>query len=431
MNKRIPITLITGYLGSGKTTLLNQVLKNQKGYKVAVIVNDIGEINIDAELIERGGEVTLAEDNLVALSNGCICCSLKTDLMKQIVQLVKQKRFDYIVIEASGICEPLSIVQTIAMLDGTVEDERLPNICRLDNVVTVVDARRLVDEFLGGRSLIKENIKEDDIESLVIQQIEFCNTIILNKVSDVTEAEKREILSIIRQLQPEAEIIETDYARVEVSKVLNTEKFSLEKVESSSGWKKAFLEKENQEEVYGHVYDDDHSHENEHLHEKDHSHEHEHLHEKDHSHEHESEHEEHAHQHRHHHHHHNGETDEYGISTFLYYTRRPFIYEKFEEWINSKWPANIIRSKGMVWFSDEWDNAHIFEQAGKQVNLTPAGLWAAAATKEELEAAMKKYPTIKENWDKTYGDRMIKLVFIGKNMDKEKICKELDACLDN
>ena len=395
MNKRIPITLITGYLGSGKTTLLNQVLKNQKGYKVAVIVNDIGEINIDAELIERGGEVALAEDNLVALSNGCICCSLKTDLMKQIVQLVKQRRFDYIVIEASGICEPLSIVQTIAMLDGTVEDERLPNICRLDNVVTVVDARRLVDEFLGGRSLIKENIEEDDIESLVIQQIEFCNTIILNKVSDVTEAEKREILSIIRQLQPEAEIIETDYARVEVSKVLNTEKFSLDKVDSSSGWKKAFLE------------------------------------EKDHSHEHESQQEEHTHQHRHHHHHHNGETDEYGISTFLYYTRRPFIYEKFEEWINSKWPANIIRSKGMVWFSDEWDNAHIFEQAGKQVNLTPAGLWAAAATKEELEAAMKKYPTIKENWDKNYGDRMIKLVFIGKNMDKEKICKELDACLDN
>ncbi len=395
MNKRIPITLITGYLGSGKTTLLNQVLKNQKGYKVAVIVNDIGEINIDAELIERGGEVTLAEDNLVALSNGCICCSLKTDLMKQIVQLVKQRRFDYIVIEASGICEPLSIVQTIAMLDGTVEDERLPNICRLDNVVTVVDARRLVDEFLSGRSLIKENIEEDDIESLVIQQIEFCNTIILNKVSDVTEAEKREILSIIRQLQPEAEIIETDYARVEVSKVLNTEKFSLDKVESSSGWKKAFLKV------------------------------------KDHSHEHESQQEEHTHQHRHHHHHHNGETDEYGISTFLYYTRRPFIYEKFEEWINSKWPANIIRSKGMVWFSDEWDNAHIFEQAGKQVNLTPAGLWAAAATKEELEAAMKKYPTIKENWDKTYGDRMIKLVFIGKNMDKERICKELDACLDN
>jgi G3E family GTPase len=315
--------------------------------------------------------------------------------MKQIVQLVKQGRFDYIVIEASGICEPLSIVQTIAMLDGTVEDERLPNICRLDNVVTVVDARRLVDEFLGGKSLIKEDIEEDDIESLVIQQIEFCNTIILNKVSDVTEAEKREILSIIRQLQPEAEIIETDYARVEVSKVLNTEKFSLDKVENSSGWKKAFLE------------------------------------EKDHSHEHESQQEEHTHQHRHHHHHHNGETDEYGISTFLYYTRRPFMYEKFEEWINSKWPANIIRSKGMVWFSDEWDNAHIFEQAGKQVNLTPAGLWAAAATKEELEAAMKKYPTIKENWDKNYGDRMIKLVFIGKNMDKERICKELDACLDN
>lgn len=424
MNKRIPITLITGYLGSGKTTLLNQVLKNQKGYKVAVIVNDIGEINIDAELIERGGEVTLAEDNLVALSNGCICCSLKTDLMKQIVQLVKQGRFDYIVIEASGICEPLSIVQTIAMLDGTVEDERLPKICRLDNVVTVVDARRLVDEFLGGKSLIKEDIEEDDIESLVIQQIEFCNTIILNKVSDVTEAEKREILSIIRQLQPEAEIIETDYARVEVSKVLNTEKFDLDKVESSSGWKKAFLKEEDQEEDYGHAHEDEQEHLHEHSHEQSH-------HQEKHSHEHESRHEEHTHEHRHHHHHHDGETDEYGISTFLYYTRRPFQYEKFEAWINGTWPSNVIRSKGMVWFSDEWDNAHIFEQAGKQVNLTPAGLWAAAATKEELEAAMKKYPAIKENWDKTYGDRMIKLVFIGKNMDKEKICKELDTCLDN
>ena len=427
MDNRMPITLLTGYLGSGKTSLINHVLSNQENYKVAVIVNDIGEVNIDAELLERNGKITQADDSLVALTNGCICCSLKVDLIKQIAGLIKENIFDYILIEASGVCEPFPIVQSIAMIDGTIEDEKLPNICRLDNVVSVVDAKRLVDEFLGGESLIREGIDEDDIESLIIQQIEFCNTIVLNKVSSITEKERKEVLAVVRKLQPEAKIIETDYAKVEVSDILNSHAFNLDKVETSSGWKKLFLENPEEDDSDTHHGNNKETnvcqcHEN---HQKEgcececSCHEHDHH-----------EHDHHGHHHHDHHHAYSGETDEYGISNFPYYVRRPFNYKKFEAWIDTKWRKDIIRTKGLVWFSDEREDAQVFEQAGKQFDITNAGNWVAALSKKKQDEIRIKNPKIFDNWDEEYGDRMIKLVFIGRNLDKDSICKELDKCLD-
>ncbi|MFT4145840.1 MAG: GTP-binding protein [Mobilitalea sp.] len=432
MDNRMPITLLTGFLGSGKTSLINHVLSNQENYKVAVIVNDIGEVNIDAELLERNGKVTQADDSLIALSNGCICCSLKVDLIKQIVQLIDENSFDYILIEASGVCEPLPIIQSIAMLDGTMDKEKLPNICRLDNVVSVVDAKRMVDEFLEGKALIREDIEEDDVESLIIQQIEFCNTIILNKVSSITEEEKKEVLAIVRKLQPEARIIETDYGKVEVSDILNSYAFNLEEVETSPGWMKLFIK-----EI------DENEHQHEHHHEEHHHHEHHdgcqckdnHQEEGCCHHHQEEEHEggdHHEHHHHHDHHHgYNGETDEYGIGNFLYYVRRPFNPQKFEYWVNTRWRKGILRCKGLLWYSDERNEVQVFEQAGKQFDITTTGCWIAAYSNEMQEELRLVNPKRFDNWDEKYGDRMIKLVFIGKNLDKDSICKELDECLDN
>lgn len=372
-NKIIPITVLTGYLGAGKTTLINHVLNNQEGYKVAVIVNDIGEINIDADLIGNGGLVKEEDSSLVPLQNGCICCTLKVDLMQQIVDIVKTKKFDYILIEASGVCEPLPIAQTITVLSEQTQSYGLPKICRLDNVVTVVDSLRLRDEFNCGDSLVKEEIEDEDIENLLIQQIEFCNKIILNKVDDISEDELNKVKTIIRRLQPKAEIIETNYGKVDVSKILNTNSFNFEEASMSAGWIEELNRTDNEEEE-------------------------------------------------------EGETEEYGIGIFVYYRREPFSRTKFDNFA-VKFPENIIRCKGVLWFSDEPESSYVFEQSGKQVQAYCAGEWVASFSKEEQEEIIAQNPDVLSSWDPKYGDRVIKLVFIGQKMDKEGIIAKLDECL--
>lgn len=418
MSKIIPITVLTGYLGAGKTTLINHVLNNQEGYKVAVIVNDIGEVNIDAELIQKGGVVKEEDSNLVPLSNGCICCTLKVDLMKQIGELVKTGKFDYILIEASGICEPLPIAQTITVLEEQTKAHNLPITCRLDNVVTVVDAARLAYEFGSGENLVKEDIDEEDIENLLIQQIEFCSTIVINKVDDVSEEELNKVKTVVKTLQPVAKIIETNYAKVDVKEIIDTHNFDYEKTITSAGWYKELAREDNEEEE-----------EEEHDHEHHHEHEHEHCEEcekegHDHNHEH------HHHHHHHHHNHEEGEAEEYGIGTFVYTRRKPFNRNKFEEYVNFKWRRNIIRAKGIVWFSDDNEMSYIFEQAGNQMQLGEGGYWLATAPKEELEMMAKENPEILKGWDDKVGDRIIKLVFIGQKLEKEEIKNELDKILD-
>lgn len=411
MNKIVPITVLTGYLGAGKTTLINHVLNNQEGYKVAVIVNDIGEVNIDAELIQKGGIVNEEDSNLVPLSNGCICCTLKVDLMQQIVDIIKTGKFDYILIEASGVCEPMPIAQTITVLSEQTEQYGLPKICRLDNVVTVVDAARLVYEFGSGENLVQENIDDEDIENLLIQQIEFCNTIILNKVDAVSKEELNKVKAVIKALQPVAKIIETNYAKVDVKEIIDTNNFDFEKAASSPAWVKELERDDNEED------------EEEHHHE--HEEEHHHHEEGEHHHDHEDEH-----SHHHHHHHGEGETEEYGIGTFVYARRKPFNRDKFEEYVNMKWRKNIIRCKGIIWFSDEQDMSYVFEQAGNQFQMGEAGLWIASAPENEKNQMLKEHPELLKNWDSEVGDRIIKLVFIGQNLEKEEIKKELDTILD-
>lgn len=413
MNKIVPITVLTGYLGAGKTTLINHVLNNQEGYKVAVIVNDIGEVNIDAELIQKGGIVNEEDSNLVPLSNGCICCTLKVDLMQQIVDIIKTGKFDYILIEASGVCEPMPIAQTITVLSEQTEQYGLPKICRLDNVVTVVDTARLVYEFGSGENLVQENIDDEDIENLLIQQIEFCNTIILNKVDAVSKEELNKVKAVIKALQPVAKIIETNYAKVEVKEIIDTNNFDFEKAASSPAWVKELERDDNEED------EEEHHHE----HEEEHHH-HEHHEEGEHHHDHEDEHS------HHHHHHGEGETEEYGIGTFVYARRKPFNRDKFEEYVNMKWRKNIIRCKGIIWFSDEQDMSYVFEQAGNQFQMGEAGLWIASAPENEKNQMLKEHPELLKNWDSEVGDRIIKLVFIGQNLEKEEIKKELDTILD-
>lgn len=409
--KHTPVLLLTGYLGSGKTTLLNRILNNKKGIRFAVIVNDIGEVNIDAHLIAKGGVVGQSDDSLVALQNGCICCTLKTDLMQQLSDLMEAD-FDYIVIEASGICEPEPIAQTICSMPAIA-----PNLCRhgsprLDCIVTVVDALRLKSEFEAGDKLTAPQIGEEDIESLVIQQIEFCNIIVLNKISEVTRDDADHIRSVIRALQPKAEIIEADYCDFDLDRILDTHLFNFERTVTSATWIQE-IEKPVDESHHDH---DDHEHHHHHDHHEEHDHE-----------EHQHDHEEHH--HHHHHHHDEGEAEEYGIGTFVYFARRPFDINKFDYFVAKNWPKNVIRAKGICYFNDNTDMSYLFEQAGVQKRLTEAGQWYATAPEEELQRMLATEPGLERDWDPVYGDRMEKIVFIGRDLDHDAITKALDSCL--
>ena len=411
----VPVLLLTGYLGSGKTTLLNRILSNKRGIRFAVIVNDIGEVNIDANLIQKGGIVDKQDDSLIALQNGCICCTLKMDLVQQISDIIAQQRFDYLVIEASGICEPAPIAQTICSIPSMGEPVTRGGIPVLDCIATVVDALRMKDEFQSGEGLMKPSIAEEDIENLVIQQIEFCNIILLNKASEVEPHELERIRQIIKALQPKAEIIECDYGNVELDRLLNTGLFDFERVATSAAWI---------DEIEHHHGDEEEEHHEHHHHEEEDEHHHE---EDGHEHHHEEEH-----THHHHHHHHNtadGEAEEYGIGTFVYYRRKPFDLNRFDHFVARLWPANIIRAKGLCYFKGEEDVCYVFEQAGKQVGLQNAGQWYATMPKAELDAMLAKDAGLRKDWDERYGDRMQKIVFIGQHLDKEAITTLLDECL--
>ena len=409
--KDVPVLLLTGYLGSGKTTLVNRILGNRKGIKFAVIVNDIGEVNIDADLIQAGGVVAQKDDSLVALQNGCICCTLKADLVAQVFDLMKSGKFDYIVIEASGICEPEPIAQTICSIPTLGGPYTQYGNCRLDCIVTVVDALRLRDEFGAGDELTKKDIGEEDISNLIIQQIEFCNIILLNKASEVKPEELEKIRTIIRTLQPGAEIIDCNYANVDLDKILDTKMFNFDKAAMSAGWIRGIESRptdEEEEEARNHGHHHHHHHhdgEQRHCHEEGHGH--------------------------HHHHHDEGEAEEYGISTFVYYRRPAFDINKFDYFVTKKWPKSVIRAKGICYFSDERGMSYLFEQAGSQKQLRQSGQWYATAPEEDLIQLMQSDPGFMRDWDAKYGDRMQKIVFIGQKMDKEQIIRDLDDCLED
>lgn len=428
--KEVPVLLLTGYLGSGKTTLLNKILANKKGIKFAVIVNDIGEVNIDAALIEKGGVVGQKDDSLVSLQNGCICCTLKMDLVEQLKEIVDMKRFDYIVIEASGICEPAPIAQTICSIPSLGPQYIKNGILRLDSIVTVVDALRMKDEFANGSDLMKQDIDEEDLASLVIQQMEFCNIILLNKAAEVEPKELEHLKQIIRAIQPKAEIFECNYGDVDLDLIVNTHKFDWQTVSTSAGWIQeieAERNDENEEEEDEHHHHEEEEHEHHHHDEDEHEHHHDHDH---HDHEH---HDEHGHHHHHHHDHDHegGEVEEYGIGTFVYYRRKPFDLSLFDEFVARKWPRDVVRAKGICYFADERDMCYVFEQAGQQKTVKQAGQWLATMPADQLAELRKNNPQLEKEWDEEYGDRMIKLVFIGQHIKEQKdaIIAELDKCL--
>lgn len=423
-NKEVPVLLLTGYLGSGKTTLLNKILANKKGIKFAVIVNDIGEVNIDAALIEKGGVVGQKDDSLVSLQNGCICCTLKMDLVEQLKEIVDMKRFDYIVIEASGICEPAPIAQTICSIPSLGPQYIKNGILRLDSIVTVVDALRMKDEFANGSDLMKPNLDEEDLASLVIQQMEFCNIILLNKSADVEPKELEHLKQIIRAIQPKAEIFECNYGDVDLDLIVNTHKFDWQTVATSAGWIQEIESERNGEEEHEHHHHDEDDDEHEHHHHEDEDHEHHH-------------HEDHEHEHHHHHHHDHdhdhegGEVEEYGIGTFVYYRRKAFDLGLFDEFVARKWPRDIVRAKGICYFADEPDMCYVFEQAGQQKTVKQAGQWLATMPADQLAELRKNNPQLEKEWDEKLGDRMIKIVFIGQHIkdQKDAIIAELDKTL--
>ena len=438
--QEIPVLLLTGYLGSGKTTLLNRILSNEKGIKFAVIVNDIGEVNIDANLIQKGGVVNQQDDSLVALQNGCICCTLKMDLVQQLSDIVKMQKFDYIVIEASGICEPAPIAQTICSIPTMGAQYNEGGTPRLDCIVTVVDALRMKDEFGCGKSLLGAKRDEEDIENLVIQQIEFCNIILLNKASEISPEELERVRQIVRALQPKAQIIDCDYGDVDFDKILGTGMFNFDDVATSAAW----INEIEKDATSADHDDDDDDHDHHHDDEEEHDHHHHHDHDDDHEHEHHHHHHHHDHDeeceshhggectcgcHHHHHHHGEGEAEEYGIGTFVYHARKPFDIGLFDDFVARRWPKSVIRAKGLCWFEDQPHLCYIFEQAGRQVQLQNAGQWYATMPAAELAAMKQRDPNLRRDWDDTYGDRMQKLVFIGQHLDKEAISTLLDACL--
>ncbi len=413
--KVTPVLLLTGYLGSGKTTLLNRILANEKGIRFAVIVNDIGEVNIDADLIEKGGIVGEGDDSLVPLQNGCICCTLKMDLVQQLSDLVSQQRFDYIVIEASGICEPAPIAQTISVYPQMYPNLAIKGVAKLDTIVTVCDALRLRDEFAEGNDLVRQDIGEDDLASLVIQQVEFCNKILLNKASMVTPDELARITAILHEIQPHADIVPCDFCDIDLNTLINTRTFNFDKVATSARW----IEAVEGEEFDDHDDDHDDHDEEEHHHEHD---------------DHDDDHDDHHGHHCHHHHHgleneESGEALEYGISTFVWKRRKPLDMNKFDYIVAKKWPKSVVRCKGLCYFKGEEDFCYVFEQAGKQVQMRNAGQWYATMPADELEKFKQQNPAILRDWDDQYGDRMQKLVFIGQHMDREQIEKALDYCL--
>ena len=416
--KDVPVLLLTGYLGSGKTTLVNRILSNKKGIKFAVIVNDIGEVNIDADLIQQGGVVNQSDDSLVALQNGCICCTLKMDLVEQLRDIVAEQRFDYIVIEASGICEPAPIAQTICSIPTLGPQYVSKGVPRLDCITTVVDALRMKDEFEGGDALGRTDLEEDDIENLVIQQIEFCNIILLNKASEVSAEEFNHLVDIIHAIQPKAVIMPCDYGDIDLDCIINTHMFNFNEVATSAAWINELEHHhgdEEEEEEEEHEEHEHHDHD-EHCHHHDHD---EHCHHHDHD----------EHCHHHHHDHEGGEVEEYGIGTFVYYRRKPLDMNYFDNFVAKLWPKSVIRAKGICWFKDQPDLCYLFEQAGRQIGLKNAGQWYATMPEDELKPLLEREEGLRKDWDEKYGDRMQKIVFIGQNMDKKTIKEQLDMCL--